>query len=120
MPENTDLDLKTNASVSRFYHWVKNDRTYQSGPHRYDISFRKVAALAETLKEFAADSELEREVVSCPRLESFVEFDLQKGSSETCKETDNGGGPRAHGGEKRDGTHGVVMIEALEHPHLAI
>jgi len=120
MPENTDLDLKTNASVSRCYHWVKNDRTYRSEPHCYGISFRELVALAETLKEFAANSELEREVVFCPRLESFVEFDLQKGSSQTCKETDNGGGPRAYGGKKRDGTHGVVIIEALARPHLAI
>jgi hypothetical protein len=37
-----------------------------------------MAALVEALKELAADSELEGEVVLCPRLEPFVEFDLQK------------------------------------------
>lgn len=46
--------------------------------HCYGISFREVAALTEALKELAADSELEGEVVFCPRLEPFVEFDLQK------------------------------------------
>jgi len=37
-----------------------------------------MAALTEALKELAADSELESEVVLRPRLEPFVEFDLQK------------------------------------------
>jgi hypothetical protein len=37
-----------------------------------------MTALTEALKELAADSELEREVILCPRLEPFVEFDLQQ------------------------------------------
>ena len=78
MPETTDLDIKTNASVSRYYHWVrvKNDRTYRSRPHCYGISFRKVVAPAETPKDFAANTELDSEVVFCPQLGSFVKFDL--------------------------------------------
>ena len=38
---------------------------------------------AEALKELAANSELESEVVFCPILERFVEFDLQK-DNQTC------------------------------------
>ena len=45
--------------------------------HCHGISFREMAALAEALKELAADSELESEVVLRPRLEPFVELDLQ-------------------------------------------
>ena len=37
-----------------------------------------MTALTEALKELAADSELEGEVVFCPRLEPLVEFDLQQ------------------------------------------
>ena len=37
-----------------------------------------MAALAEKLKKFTAESELKSEVVYCLRLEPFVEFDLQK------------------------------------------
>jgi len=62
------------------------------------------------LKEFAADSELEREVVFCPRFESFVEFDLQNGSSQTWEETDNCVGPQAHGGEKRGGEMQLTVL----------
>jgi hypothetical protein len=36
-----------------------------------------MAALADALDELSADGELESEVVMCPRLEPFVEFDLQ-------------------------------------------
>ena len=44
--------------------------------HCYGISFREMAALTGALKELAADSELESEVVFCPRLEPFIELDL--------------------------------------------
>ena len=37
-----------------------------------------MAALTDVLKELAADSELESEVVFYPRVEPFAEFDLQK------------------------------------------
>ena len=56
---------------------MKNNRTYL-GKHCYGISLREVAALTGALEELAADSELESEVVFCPRLEPFVEFDLQR------------------------------------------
>jgi hypothetical protein len=36
-----------------------------------------MAALADALQELAADSELKREVVFCPGLEPFIEFDLR-------------------------------------------
>jgi hypothetical protein len=39
-----------------------------------------MAALTEALKDITADGELESEVVFRPRLEPFVEFDLQKDS----------------------------------------
>jgi len=42
-----------------------------------------MSALTEALKELSADSELESEVVFCPILERFVEFDLQK-DNQTC------------------------------------
>jgi len=116
MPDNTDLGIKTNASVSRCYHRVKNvPKNY------YDISFRKVAAVAETLKEFAADSELESDVLLCLRLEPFIGFDLKK-DNRTCLETNNRAGARAHReGKRGGGTHNVGTIdsEALEHLHLA-
>jgi hypothetical protein len=37
-----------------------------------------MAALADLLEEPSADGELESEVVLCPRLELFVEFDLRE------------------------------------------
>ena len=37
-----------------------------------------MTALTKALKELAADSDLESEVVFCPKLEPFLEFDLQK------------------------------------------
>ena len=40
--------------------------------------FREMAVLTDALKELAADSEPESEVVYYPRLESFVEFNLQR------------------------------------------
>ena len=35
-----------------------------------------MAALADALEELSADGELEGEVVFCPGLEPFVEFDI--------------------------------------------
>jgi len=35
-----------------------------------------MAALADVLEELSTDGELESEVVFCPRLEPFIEFDL--------------------------------------------
>jgi hypothetical protein len=46
--------------------------------HSYGISIREVAALTEALKKLAPGSKFEREVVFCPRLDPFEEFDLQK------------------------------------------
>ena len=46
--------------------------------HSYSISIREVAALTEALKKLATSSEFEYEVVFCPRLNPFEEFDLQK------------------------------------------
>jgi len=65
-------------------------------------------------KKFAADSELESKAVFCPRLEPFVEFDLQKRQPNVL------GVKQWHGRRKGRGneTH-VGMIEAMEHPHLA-
>ena len=37
-----------------------------------------MTVLTDALKELATDSEVESAVVSCPRLEPFVDFDLQK------------------------------------------
>ena len=51
--------------------------------HCHGISFREMAALTEALKELASHSELESEVVLRPRLEPFVELDLQK-DNQTC------------------------------------
>ena len=45
--------------------------------HSDGISLREIAALADALEEFAADIELKSEVVFCPGLEPFVEFDLR-------------------------------------------
>jgi len=59
-----------------------------------------VAALTEALKELAAHSGLESKVAFCPRLELFVESNLQK-DNETFLETNEGA--RAHGREKRGG-----------------
>jgi len=44
--------------------------------HGDGISLREMAALADALEELAADIELKSEVVFCPGLEPFVEFDL--------------------------------------------
>ncbi len=98
---------KTIASVSRCYHRVKNERRYRSTC--YGISFRRVAALVEAPKEFAADSELQSEVILCPRREVFVDFDLQK-DNHTCWEANNGAGTRAHGGRKRGRENGTHML----------
>jgi len=51
--------------------------------HCHGISFREMAALTEALEELAADSEFESDVVLRPRLEPFVELDLQK-DNQTC------------------------------------
>jgi len=45
--------------------------------HANGISLREIAALADALEELAADIELKSEVVFCPGLEPFVEFDLR-------------------------------------------
>ena len=42
-----------------------------------------MTALIEALKEVAADSEFESEVVLRPRFEPFVELDIQK-DNQTC------------------------------------
>ena len=42
------------------------------------ITFREIAVLTDALKELAADGKPESEVVFYPRLESFVEFNLQR------------------------------------------
>ena len=51
--------------------------------HCHGISFREMTALAKALEELSADSELESEVVLRPRLEPFVELDLQN-DNRTC------------------------------------
>jgi len=51
--------------------------------HCHGISFREMTVLAKALEELSADSELESEVVLRPRLEPFVELDLQK-DNQTC------------------------------------
>ena len=53
--------------------------------HCYAISFQEVSALTKTFNEFAADSELESEVVF--RHKRFVEFDLQKGNQHVRSQT---------------------------------
>jgi len=68
-----------------------------------------VSALAETFKEFAADSELESKVVFYPRPKQIVEFDLQR-DNQTCQGSNYGKAARVHGGEKKRGE----MIEALD------
>jgi len=70
--------------------------------HCYGISFQEMAALTEALKdsELAADNGLESEVIFCPRLEPFVEFDLQK-DSRTCQGTNKDARAQAHHGEQR-------------------
>ena len=79
-----------------------------------------MAALVRTLKDFAIDGELKSKVVFCPRLDLFVEFDLQK-DNQLCDEINNGAGMRAHGGEKRGGEiERTILREALQHPHLAL
>ena len=45
--------------------------------HGNGISLREMAPLADVLEELAADSKLKSEVVFCPGLERFVEFDLR-------------------------------------------
>lgn len=81
---------------------MKNDRTYRSICSSISEWSRKADAPVETLKEIAAESELQNEVLFCPQLELFVDFDLQK-DNQTCSETNNGVGARAHSGEKRGG-----------------
>jgi len=51
--------------------------------HCHGISFREMTTLAKALEELSADSELESEIVLRPRLEPFVELDLQK-DNRTC------------------------------------
>ena len=34
--------------------------------HRHGISFKRVSALADALKEFSGDGELESEIILCP------------------------------------------------------
>jgi len=67
--------------------------------HCYSISFREMAALTEAFKELAADSELESEVIFCPRLEPFVGFDLQK-DNQTCQGTNEDAHAQVHHGEQ--------------------
>ena len=45
--------------------------------HGDSISLREMSALVDALEELSADGELESEVVFCPRLEPFIEFDLR-------------------------------------------
>ena len=79
----------------------------------YGISFREVSALAETFKEFSADSELESKVVFYPRPKQIVGFDLQR-DNQTCQGSNYGKAARVHGGEKKR----EEMIEALDRLHL--
>jgi len=58
-----------------------------------------MTALANALKELSADSELESEVVLRPRLEPFVELDLQK-DNRTCEGTNEDARAQAHHGER--------------------
>jgi len=80
-----------------------------------------MAALTEALKELAADSELESEVIFCPRLEPFVEFDLQK-DNQTCQGTNEDAHAQAHHGEQGYGrTHdrdpGAPASRSTRSPH---
>ena len=44
-----------------------------------------MAVVAEKLKRFATDAELESEVANYPQLESFIKFDLQKDNKKNLK-----------------------------------
>ncbi len=84
--------------------------TGQYGSQNCDsISLGEVTTLADSLKEFAADCELERKIVHCPRLEPLVKFDLHIHAH-----------VRLHlRSRKKRGQHNVGMVETLEDPHLA-
>ena len=81
-----------------------------------------MAALADALEELSADGELEGEVVFCPGLEPFIEFDL-RGKPNKSGTNDDGRGSwqGEQGWSKWEGnlTHDVGMIEALEDLHFA-
>jgi hypothetical protein len=65
--------------------------------HGDGISLREMAALADALKQLAADIELKSEVVFCPGLEPFVEFDLR--GERTRQATNDDGRAPWEGGE---------------------
>jgi hypothetical protein len=83
--------------------------TGQYGSQNCDsISLGEMTTLADSLKEFSADCELERKIVRCPRLEPLVKFDLHIHAH-----------VRLHVREKKRGRHNVRMVETLENLHLA-
>ena len=78
--------MKRNACLSLVSPGEEQSNTSK---HCNCVLFRKVAARTEVLKGPTAD-ELETGVVICPRLESFVEFDLREDNrnyQETKKDT---------------------------------
>ena len=58
--------------------------------------------VAEKLKRFATDAELEREVANYPQLESFIKFDLQKDNKKIILNSNNGKAAWAYGRERRE------------------
>ena len=82
-----------------------------------------MAPLADVLEELAADSKLKSEVVFCPGLERFVEFDLRgktNPSDDDRQARAMGRGTGGGGAAGGNGTHDVGIMEALEDLYFAL